>query len=669
MLRKDEDKEKGMTVAFIPLAERINPVGYTPDPNNPGRPELPEFPEPFERPFDWKPEIPEPGGALLVACKLNLKQGCYQIRMEHSGIVGLFKQPRFVGTMRVENGDDHTTISGDLYRFRPWRKPFFGRPDLTELFVDDAADDESPVIPIYARKRYYSYLKVVDIRRSLVTYLTRPCTITLTVEEYRYTHPEDGEVTGSFPETPNRVLTIVLRKAPNPEGYAGPSFEGTVFHGSRRLSYKFSMLWVSDFYRRARLELENVTGVAIPASAGANDFRAIYATAGWDVTVLNGDADLAVPNGVAAANPWSNAELHEFMLANRNPATNLDKDWQIYHVSVPFDSGSLPGLFGIMFDQLQDQREGACNFIQNFAGVHNDDRAKLRSAAHEVGHGFNLQHPPVEGLSSDNSIMSQSGPVRTLIEDSGGTYPDDVNFAFNEHNRHHLIHFPDVVVRPGGEDFQFGHAAGFAPEAEDNAAAAGLELHLKLDNNRLKLGEPLTLRIELKNKGEHTIRVPKNIGTAFHCAEVTVRKSGEKSRHFHSFVIACDSQDHEELKPGQSVGSDETIYWDRNGCIFQTPGMHAVSAAVSWDERGVPFSAKASAEVWVDYPVTDKDNHIASLLLDNEVGKYIALGGNAHHLKKAVPRIERATEVAKEHPAVQRILKINEAGKKSRPRR
>jgi len=362
------------------------------------------------------------------------------------------------------------------------------------------------------------------------------------------------------------------------------------------------------------------------------------------------------------------------MTANRNPATDLDKEWHFYQVFVPFDSGAASGLFGIMFDQLQDHREGSCNFIQNFAGVHfagvhNDDRAKLRSAAHEIGHGFNQLHPPTESLNSDNSIMSQSGAVRTVIESGGGTYPNDINFGFNEHTRHHLIHFPDVVVRPGGEDFEFGHAAGVAPEAADNADAAGLKLEITASSNRIKLGEPLMLRIELKNNGKQSIQVPKNIGTAFHVAEITVNKKGEQPRLFRSFVIACDSQDYIALRPGSSVLSDEIIHWDSKGFLFRSPGMYVVTAVVKWEEFRKVFAARASADISVDYPVDDRDNPMASLLMNDEVGKYVALGGNAIHLKEAVSRIEQATRAGKEHPAIQRILKLDETAKKRPPKK
>lgn len=296
---------------FIPLAESINLVGFIPDPDNPHQP-LPELPETNAPPFESIPEWPERPGSWLVPCTLELKRGCYQIRMEHDGFQSLLR-PRFVGTMRVEHGDDHTTISGDLYRFFPRIKPGFIGSGLTEILLEDAADAGSPVIPIYPRKRYYSYLKVVRIQKSLATLAHRPCTITLTVEEFQYTHPDEAEATGSFQQTPNRTLTIVLTKVANPEGFPGPSFEGTVFQGRTPLRVKFSMLWVSDYYRRAKLELENVSGVTIPARSGANDFRTIYATAGWDLTVTTGDVNLPVPSNVSARNPWTRAKLHEFM--------------------------------------------------------------------------------------------------------------------------------------------------------------------------------------------------------------------------------------------------------------------------------------------------------------------------------------------------------------------
>ena len=40
-----------------------------------------------------------------------------------------------------------------------------------------------------------------------------------------------------------------------------------------------------------------------------------------------------------------------------------------------------------------------------------------------------------------------------------GVFPTDIALRFNRHVRHHLVHFPDIVVHPGGMSFGTGHSA------------------------------------------------------------------------------------------------------------------------------------------------------------------------------------------------------------------
>ena len=645
---------------FVPTATPVENVGFTPDPADPHGwpPGLPEG----ERPFDWRPEFPLHGERPLFRfCNLSLRGGCYQLFLTRTDGITLFSD-RFEGTMRVEIGRSDTTVSGDLYKVRRFDDLVIGQAE--RVFAAPL-----PIIPIKPRSRYFSYLRVVGISSApVLTQFARilppifnPCTISLTVEEFRYTHPTAGQANGSFPQTPTRTLVFVLTKAAVPAGFQGPAFEGDVFENGLRLPLKVSLFWVSDFFRRARLELENVTGVAIPGSVGADSFQSTYAKAGWDVTVVNGNANIAVPGGVSPS--WSEAELHAFMVANRNPAANLDREWHAYHVSVPLDFTPDSGIFGIMFDQLADEREGACNFIQNFTGIHNDNRSRLRSAIHEIGHGFNQLHPPTEGLANDNSIMTQSGGVRTVIQNAGGTYPDDINFAFNAHNTHHLIHAPDVVVRPGGEDFMFGHVGTFAPEAQDDAKDRGVALRVAASDGRLKLGQPLVVKVELVNGGAKPVSVPAIFGTKLHNVSIVVRRAGREERRIRSFVLICHEELYRDLAPGKSITWEEVVYWDRNGVVFPDPGPYAVSVEARWFESGQPLAAEASSDVWVDYPLTEKENAVAAALLDDEVGKYVALGGNAVHLKRAVARIAEAKKAEPKHPAIRRIAQIDERGR------
>lgn len=651
----------------FPIATNVGIVGLTPDPENLGPPHFNELP-PFTEPI----EFPNPGGKVFpfTTCKLKFPEGCYRISMISTLASPFRGQKNFEGTMRVENvvdnnGNKSHAISGDFYR-----KPVkFGFPPGLEL--NELALALRPVIPIFSRSRYHSYLKVVGIRKSKLIRLGQKCTIELTVEEYNYSPPATDAGHGNFPETPTRTLRIVLNSVAPPAGHSGPSFEGRVFDGATPLTVLFKMEWVSKFFRRASLELENVVGAAIPSSAGANDFKSIYATAGWDLTVITGDTNLAVPAGVSAANPWSNAELHAFMLANRNSGVSLDQNWRYYYVSVPHSSDS-GAIFGIMFDQIGDQREGSCNFINNMTGNFSDAFSKLRSAAHEIGHGFNQLHPQneneTENQGRENFIMTQSGDTRAAIIAAGGTYPDDIRFEFSPHHRHHLVHAPDMVVRPGGEDFGFGHgdvlSGSFNPEDAELATDLGLTLTFDTVRNHIKLGEPLVLKIELTNSGNTDISIPQSIAWTRPNTNIAVGQVGYDMRTVSSFAHVCDSTSQQVLAPGKSIKTEELVYWDTQGFVFTRPGVHKVEVTTRWNSDGYDMALKAEKYVWVDFPVTSKENEAAALLMHPDVGKYVALGGNAKHLATAVERIAETGTLAKDHPAYDIITQLDNSGKK-----
>lgn len=70
------------------------------------------------------------------------------------------------------------------------------------------------------------------------------------------------------------------------------------------------------------------------------------------------------------------------------------------------------------------------------------------------------------------------------------------------------------------------------------------------------------------------------------------------------------------------------------------------------------IGVKPTSEIWCDYPVSDKDNEVASLLLHEDVGKFIALGGGASHLEEAVSRIEKVKSEHSDHPAHLSIMDL-----------
>ncbi len=113
------------------------------------------------------------------------------------------------------------------------------------------------------------------------------------------------------------------------------------------------------------------------------------------------------------------------------------------------------------------------------------------------------------------------------------------------------------------------------------------------------------------------------------------------------------------LEPGEKLEQRKQrtrLFWSSNGFAFETPGKHHVEMRVLWSHDGFPYGVKATLDVWVDYPVSEADNEVAALLMHEQVGMFVALGGGSH-LTDAVTRIEAAAKHGK-HPACQCVTSL-----------
>jgi hypothetical protein len=678
---------------FVPVAEPLPESGMSepvPAPEEwPPGPPVPEPPIPIPPLGPGLPRPPWPFPSPWKFCWINLRAGCYRITFRPTASLN----DVYRGTMRVDSTGGTTTISGDLYRFFviPEIELF---PEATPVATASRALQAAPAalgmqprrwpyqygIPIYARDRYYSYLRVTGIQRPPIL-TTGPCQLTLTAQEYVYTPPPAGSFNGIFPAPPGtRTVTVVLEQKPPPAGYTSTYLTGTLYENGVAQG-TFDMGWVSESFRRAHLEIDTLQGAVAPQAVsgpagGTEDIRSVFATAGWDLTVTYDQTNIPVPAGVNATacapstpNGWSSANLHALMTNVRNPATNLDAQWRMHLVVVPATMGCGRG---VMYDQIGVPREGVASFSDdgypssqsaNFGTAANQlqrnvPRAFLRSACHEVGHGFNQIHQEQEA-GADNSIMTTTPSVADVLGGPPGVFPDQINLAFNEHVRHHLVHFPDPVVRPGGMTFGTGHISS-VPEADRQYfPPEELALDLEIEEDRIELGEPLLVRWRLTNHTDDELPVPTSIAPEAQHAFITVTNPRGRGRLMPSFVIQTDQVKIAALAPGDSLEADTRLFWSSRGFAFEEPGRHDVEVRVVWTVGGVPFGVQASAPVWVNYPRSDVDNEAASTLLHPSVGMYIALGGGADHLTEAVERLDRvaAAEADREAPRALRGLR------------
>jgi hypothetical protein len=619
-----------------------------------------------------------------VPCRLDLRDGCWAISVRFGG-------QSLVGTLRVDRGTGHLIISGDLYNDPPpVVDPGPDAPGVT-LSADSlprpagitstagaiaAAPSDFPFpfpfptgIPIYARARYQSYLKITSARVPIFARTPAGCRVTMTVEQYLYTQPTPGSFQGSFPATPSRTLVFDLAPRRFPIFPPGPAFSGRVLENGIEVG-TVSIRWVSRFFRRAKVEIDVLTGavaadpVPDPAGTGSEWFDTVFAKIGWDLSVVTDQTNVAVPTGVDPnrcsppdAGGWSRAALHALMQAQRNPSTNLDTEWSMHLMFVPARLGCARG---VMFDQIDVPREGAASYSDdgyptgdsaNFGTAANQlqrnvPRAFLRSATHEITHGFNQIHQEQETM-ADNSIMTTTPSVADVLggptTGAPGVFPDQINLGINLTVRNHLVHMPDPVIRPGGWPFGswFG---GSVPQAADRAAFDQTELTLAVtvERDRIVLGEPVLVSWTLTNSSPVALRVPGDVSAEALFATVHVTDPRGTTKTHRPVAIVCDHVSLRPLEPGESVDGSMRLYWSTTGFAFERPGQHTVTVVVQWAAGGRSIGVEGSIPVFVDFPASDADNAAASLLMDPEVGLWVALGGGADHLSEATARINLA---------------------------
>jgi hypothetical protein len=270
-------------------------------------------------------------------------------------------------------------------------------------------------------------------------------------------------------------------------------------------------------------------------------------------------------------------------------------------------------------------------------------RAYLRSATHEVTHTLNQIHQETE-TTADNSIMTTTPSVADVLGGPGtgapGVFPDQIALAHNTTVRHHLNHMPDPVIRPGGWPFASWFPTG-APQAADRLDFASSELALAVtcDSDRVALGQPLTVSWTLTNRSAVALRAPNDVSIEALFATITIVDGDGRERPMRAYEIVCDHARLEMLEPGESVSASARVFWSTSGFAFERPGRYQVNVAVSWSAQGVLIGAQGGVDVFVDYPASDVDNRAAGLVMHEEVGKWVALGGGAYHLPEACRRL------------------------------
>lgn len=615
----------------------------------------------------------------------GMKEGCWEIEFTpRTKPFPSYRYPttRYKGTLRVERDGFSHTISGDLYKFRQyafelekigiparatykWQNSIY-RPELGSF---KRYLPRKKKCPIYPRNKYHSYLEGTDVLYSVLTRSDK-CSYTLNFDQWYYTHPASG-FDGDFSGTADRSIRMEVNEV------TSTHFVGTVYTGTSIIG-NVKLLWRSKYFRKAHLEIFTLEGAEHPpttvpdGSGGTESFETIFKTAGWKLQVTRNATKVPLPgtlSGTSIDECWALDDLHDLM--DSTPGydnTELEKKWRVFLVSVPATLGCSRG---VVFDQSTGDtnsidREGSATFSHdgfnaghssNFGAAEDEmmkdwPRGFLRSAAHEVGHAFNQYHQP-----SQNSIMCPTPSVADAMAASGDTFPDDIDLAFNDTVQHKLIHQPDPAVRPGAMDW----ATAFSvPEADDVNFYDfdDLELEVKTNKGNVSIGEPIEVSWTLTNKMAAAVNIPGSISPDQHTTRVSVSKPNGEIVQMRLPLDAHDEgHDPQALEAGKSISSGSMLFWSRKGFAFDQPGRHEVNVVLIWEDSGAFFAVESSTEVWVNYPISERDNEIAALMMNEDVGRFI-LTGNKKRFSKGMKRIEDVISKHKSHDVSKTIARL-----------
>lgn len=407
--------------------------------------------------------------------------------------------------------------------------------------------------------------------------------------------------------------------------------------------------------RKATVEIDKVVGTSWPPASvdkggQTHTLASIYADAGMDLEVVQHQDELPIP---ANGPDFDLASLHAYMTEHRKTQTS---GWHAHVLVVPnieYPRGTfIERPLGVMYDVAAADlnnlpREGCA---MSARAVDGNKLKYLRTLAHELGHLFNLVHPKEEHPSQPigTTLMNQTRDLQLL-----GDYPENIEYRFSDANKDWLVNAPDEFVMPGGRSYaaRAGDDSTLAPGSA--VATPGLTFEISTKVQAFELGEPVYLRLTLRNDGEAPIEVSSLLSPAAGTVDVWIRAPNHREFRFRPVVALCSEAPLSSLAPKQELWSSEPIFFGARGCSFSKPGVYTLRARFQASVAGqqqIALANEHTIEITRAKSVLNAD--IAEEIATPSAALYLILQGGAH-LRGAEATLNRIVKDAPTHLAAQ----------------
>lgn len=442
------------------------------------------------------------------------------------------------------------------------------------------------------------------------------------------------------------------------------------FSGGGAASFVRTYIFSSSSFRPAEFEYDTVAGATRVTEIGTHDhpnhpatmasetlsLDTVYRRAGFNVSDAPGNG--AIPLGAAGADQrWTDQEMHDAMQIYWSRFADKPQ-WSLW---VLFASLHVQGssLGGIMFDDIgSNHRQGTAIFTDAFiahppAGDADPDawvrRMRFWTAAHEVGHAFNLAHSWQKALGTPWIPLADDPEARSFMNYpyavAGGqaAFFADFDFRFSDPELLFMRHGPERFVQMGNADWFDQH--GFSQVALDPNEEFGLTLSVNARDNRLPYLLPPVVEMALVNRSGR----PK-LASAARLSEragltLIISKDGRPARQWSPYSRHCSESLEIILGQGEALYDSVLVGAGRNGWDMAEPGRYTIQAMLVVDGRAVISNP---LEVKVEPPESREEERLAQDIFSPEVGQVLAVNGT-RGVGSAVDALRAATRM-RQHP-------------------
>ncbi len=369
----------------------------------------------------------------------------------------------------------------------------------------------------------------------------------------------------------------------------------------------------------------------------------VYRRAGFNVSKSGNDSSIPVDDS-GSNTTWSDAEMHDAMQAYWSRFTNKAQ-WSMWVMFARLhDTGNSLG--GVMFDDIgPNHRQGTAIFTNSFisqapAGEANPeawvDRMKFWTAAHEMGHSFNLAHSWQKSLGAPYGspwlpALADELEARSFMNYpynvSGGetSFFSDFEYRFSDNELVFMRHAPAKFVQMGNADWFENH--GFQQAPGEQPAAFRLELRTHKASTVYEFLEMINLELKLTNVSGQTRLLEKETLKQYQSLVLIIKRDGLPARQWLPFANYLRNSEKMALDHGQSLYDSLLLSAGKNGWDISEPGNYSIQAMMSIDDEVVVSN---NLRLRVASPRSHAEEVCAQDLFVKEVGQVLTYGGSQY---------------------------------------